>query len=243
MKILITGANGFIARNLTLKLHSLGVECIKFTRKDSVYSLKNIVRDVDFIFHLAGVNRPDSDSDFYHGNVALTKGLCDACLESASTAPIVYASSTQVKLNNPYGISKLQAENILVEFQNKNQSSVFIYRLPGVFGRLARANYNSVVATFCHNAANNIPLKINDPSTIIKLVYIDRVVESFVKHIGTSVPGIEFPSVDNVFELSVGRLAKLIDSLKNENSEEIQGQLEKQFLEDLRVTYSSFLDK
>lgn len=241
MRVLVTGSNGFIGRNLIFKLESLGFECIKFTRNDSLLSLESAVIDADFIFHLAGVNRPKKDLEFLDGNHILTEKLCNACLRNDKRVPIVYTSSTQAVLDNPYGISKSLAEKALVEFQKKNHSTVIIYRLTNVFGKWSLPYSNSVVATFCHNVAYNIPLTIHDPSSKIKLIYIDRVIESFIERIGTTRDCIEFPEVDDVFEISVGRLAELIKSINNGNWQQVQSPSEEAFMKDLQTTYFSFL--
>ena len=182
MRVLITGANGFVGRNLQLRLrerHDVQIVC--YTRDQHVNQLAKILEGVDFVFHLAGVNRPLDPKEFTTGNTDLTRDLCLAVAGSAMATgkpiPILYTSSTQAGYENDYGRSKREAERILTETGRNPQVPVHIFRLPNVFGKWCRPNYNSVVATFCHNVARDLPIQVNDPHASLTLVYIDDVIE------------------------------------------------------------------
>jgi UDP-2-acetamido-2,6-beta-L-arabino-hexul-4-ose reductase len=182
MRVLITGADGFIGKNLLLHFREMiNVECVSFTRSNSVDELPDLLSEVDWIFHLAGINRPKSAEEFAAGNAVLTESLCSAIKAGERLIPVVFTSSIQAVLDNDYGKSKRAAEEALSALHKATGNPIFIYRLPNVFGKLARPNYNSAVATFCHNIACGLPTQINDPSATIPLVYIDDVVENFKK--------------------------------------------------------------
>lgn len=209
MRVLITGAEGFLGRNLVLLFSEInGSEILTFTRQNCISELPALVKDSDWIFHMAGVNRPKNNEEFIAGNVDLTQSICDAVKASCRLIPIVFASSIQAELDNVYGISKRKAENILLSFQSATNNPVYIYRLPNIFGKFARPNYNSVVATFCHNIIFDRPIKVNNPSALISLVYVDDVVESFR---GLLEKGIEkrgtFFKVLPEYSTTVGKLA------------------------------------
>ena len=181
MKVLITGANGFIGKNLILKLKDLKqYEILTFVKGDSLKTLSDYLLIADVVFHLAGENRPHDERDFEHINFGLTQDICKILKKNGRKVPLIFSSSQQALDNNPYGRSKLKAEGVVRDLALINKNKVLIYRLPGVFGKLCKPNYNSVVATFCNNIAKGLPIKINAPHAILKLVYIDDVVESFL---------------------------------------------------------------
>jgi len=182
MNVLITGSNGFIAKNLIERLSSLDdIEIMKFDRNHSQTDLGEMVLRADFIYHLAGVNRPKDSQEFYDGNSALTKQIVDILISNDKNTPIVMTSSIQATRDNDYGKSKLQAENELKRYSDAMGATVYIYRLPNVFGKWCRPNYNSVVATWCYNIVRDLPIIINDESVVLSLVYVEDVVEEFVK--------------------------------------------------------------
>ena len=181
MRVLITGANGFIGKNLLLHFQEQGgIEVVPFTREHSIDDLPALLHGVDWVFHLAGINRPQNREEFVIGNSGLTEQLCSAIKASGRQVSVVYSSSIQAEHDNDYGSSKRAAEDALLALQQDTGNPVFIYRLPNVFGKWARPNYNSAVATFCHNVARDLPIQINDPSSVIRLVYVDDVVDSFM---------------------------------------------------------------
>ena len=216
MKILVTGADGFIGRNLCVHLEERNFEVLRFIRGSNLAFLEDCVAQADAIFHLAGENRPEDPTAFETTNVGLTKVLCDLASKYTKNIPIVFASSIQAELDNPYGLSKLEAEKKLINLDKKLDISLAIYRLSGVFGKWCKPNYNSVVATFCHNIANGLPIKINDATTKLKLVYVDDVVDSFVNFLSnpSSSTG-PYCYIDNEYEISLGDLADQIRSFKN----------------------------
>jgi len=184
MKVLITGANGFVGKNLQLHLaERKDVKVVCFTRGDDMAQLPILLQQVDFVFHLAGVNRPQDPTEFVTGNVDLTQALCQAvgaiAVATGKKVPVVYTSSTQADRDNPYGLSKRGAEGALFELRSEHGVPVHVFRLPNVFGKWCKPNYNSAVATFCHNIARGLPIQVNDPAAPVTLVYVDDVVERF----------------------------------------------------------------
>ena len=182
MKVLVTGANGFIGKNLQLHLAEKGgFEVVPFTREHTEQDLAGLLGGVDWIVHLAGINRPQDPVEFTTGNAGLTQALCNAVKATGQNIPIIYTSSIQAERDNDYGSSKREAEDSLLALHKANGNPVNIYRLPNVFGKWARPNYNSAVATFCHNIARDLPVQINDPDAVINLVYVDDVIASFLR--------------------------------------------------------------
>lgn len=215
MKVLVTGANGFVAKNLLVHLSERDdLEVVTFTRENQVTELANLVEEVDFVFHLAGVNRPQTESEFSEGNADLTRELCNACIKAGRKVPILYSSSIQVALDNPYGKSKLEAEKEVTNYSEQTNSPVYIFRLPNVFGKWSKPNYNSVVATFCHNIANDLPIQINDPSHEVRLVYVDDVVKQFISIMDGTEEREMFCDITPVYEITVGELADKIQAFK-----------------------------
>lgn len=183
-KILITGANGFIGKNLQENLRRLeNIKIYTFDIENSLNELETMIKEVDFIYHLAGINRPKNPKDFYKGNSDLV-GILTSLLEKYNkNTPILITSSIQAIKDNDYGKSKLSGENLLKEYAKRNQANIYIYRLANVFGKWCKPNYNSVIATWCHNIANNIDIMINDRNTIVEFVYIDDVIETITQHL------------------------------------------------------------
>lgn len=240
MRVIITGADGFIAKNLLVHLYERKIEVIRFTRDQKISELSSDILDVDFIFHLAGVNRPEHEDEFNVGNSELTEKICCIVKASGKRIPILFTSSVQAELDNPYGRSKRNAERILEEYSVSTNSPVYIYRLPNVFGKWSRPNYNSVVATFCNNIANDLPIKVNDENAIINLVYIDDVVNCFLDKLQNKLDSdtVHWPEIQPVYSLSIGKLAEQITafkvSRKNLLSEAVGGGL-------VRALYSTYL--
>lgn len=187
MNVLVTGAKGFIGRNLTARLRALsGMTVSEIENGNSSDDLRTCLESADLIFHLAGVNRAATVQMYEKGNAGFTRAIC-ATLRSLRRAPkVVFSSSIQATLDNPYGVSKRRAEDILRAYAAQTGALVTIYRLKNVFGKWARPGYNSVVATFCHNIANNLPIHISDPHCQVELMYIDDVVSAFVKELTSS---------------------------------------------------------
>ena len=242
MRVLITGADGFVGRNLVAHLNEMpDIEIVKFCRGDDPSSLNAQVSDLDFIFHLAGVNRPQCQSEFTVGNVDLTTSLCQAVSSAGRDIPIVYTSSTQASLANAYGVSKNKAEEALTAYSHEHQSTVYIYRLPNVFGKWSRPNYNSAVATFCHNIARDLPITVNDPSAALDLVYIDDVIEGFVEVMRSSLKGFHRLNIDPQYHTTVGELAEHIQAFKESRDTLITEPVGMGLCRALYSTYLSFI--
>ena len=252
MKVLITGANGFVGKNLQLHLSERSdVEVSCFTRDHNESDLQGLVADADIVFHLAGINRPKDPAEFKQGNTDLTQSLCKALQAANKNIPVVYSSSIQAAAENPYGDSKRAAEDELLAHSEKTGSPVFIYRLPNVFGKWARPNYNSAVATFCHNISQGLPIQINDPSAQINLVYIDDVIASFLQIIDnktdgqlvSSVPVKDgFVEIEQQYHISVGDLADQIQAFKDSRDTLITENVGSGLVRALYSTYVSYLE-
>lgn len=246
-QILVTGANGFIGRNLIVRLSELqDLTVIPFVRGDDVSSLQGLVSQVDAVIHLAGENRPKDDEAFKRVNTDLTVSVCDAIrheLNSTSRKiPLILASSTQAELKNPYGRSKLAAEGAAKELAKVSDNPCTVFRLPGVFGKWSKPNYNSVVATFCHNIARNLPIHISDPSASIRLVYVDDVVSAMLEALEFSQSGYRAVTVQPEYAITLGELAKNIKAFDLcRNSPLKIERVGKGFLRALYATYVSYL--
>lgn len=249
MKVLITGANGFVGKNLQLHLaERQDVQVVYFTRSDSVAQLPSLLQGVDFVFHLAGVNRPQHPQEFITGNVDLTQALCQAvCAVTEATGkrvPIVYTSSTQVGRDNPYGQSKLGAEEALLAVARSHQVPVHILRLPNVFGKWCKPNYNSAVATFCHNIARDLPIQIHDAASPVTLVYVDDVVERFVQLMEDADAVAEpnhFATVTPQYTTTVGELARQIQTFRSSRVTLMTEPVGTGLVRALYATYVSYL--
>ena len=213
--VLVTGSQGFIGRNLIASLANLpGVTTLTFDVEDAPESLPERLAQADFVFHLAGVNRPQDPREFIDGNVELTQRIVALLSAQGRSVPLLMSSSTQAALANAYGASKKQAEDLVHAYGRETGAPVFIFRLPNVFGKWSRPNYNSVVATFCHNTAMGLPLEVHEPARELRLVHVDDVIAEFLAALrGTVRRGIDgAPAVQRVFHLSLGALADLIGS-------------------------------
>ncbi|OGB20904.1 MAG: capsular biosynthesis protein [Burkholderiales bacterium RIFCSPLOWO2_02_FULL_57_36] len=242
MKVLITGANGFVGKNLSVRLSErLDIEVLPFTRDSSIDELRQHVGNADFIFHLAGVNRPTDPADFAAGNAELTQTLCELIAQSGRKIPIVYTSSIQAERDNPYGISKRRAETMLVDLANRSGSSVYIFRLPNVFGKWCRPNYNSVVATFCHNICRDLPIQVNDLNAEITLVYVDDVIHQFVQLMDGQINEGVFAKVEPEYVTTIGKLADQILAFKQSRQTLVTERVGTGFVRALYATYVSYL--
>jgi UDP-2-acetamido-2,6-beta-L-arabino-hexul-4-ose reductase len=241
MNVLVTGARGFIGRNLTAHLRPReGCAVTPFDVDNSPDDLRAGLEKADIVYHLAGVNRPPITGEFEIGNAGLTRDICQILCELGRTPVIVMSSSVQATLENPYGISKRHAEDALREFAAQSGARVRIYRLKNVFGKWCRPNYNSVVATFCHNIANDLPIRISDPSRELELVYVDDVVNAFLAelpiHPGTSTHR-DIPS----FHLALGDLAGRIQSFHDMRTNLLTPDFAVRFNQQLYATYLSYV--
>jgi UDP-2-acetamido-2,6-beta-L-arabino-hexul-4-ose reductase len=243
VKILVTGADGFIGKNLCVKLSEIkDIELVEITRYSTRPQLAVAVNSVDFIFHLAGVNRPKKVSEFVEGNADFTQYLCELVKNSGKKIPIVFTSSAQATLDNPYGASKHQAEEHLIKLYKEEQNSTYIFRLPGVFGKWCRPNYNSVVATFCYNVAHDLPITINDPNSPLKLVYVDDVVKGFLNILNTQPNCSElYFNITPEYLTTVGEVADLLYKFKESRNTLVTEKVGAGFVRALYSTYITYL--
>jgi UDP-2-acetamido-2,6-beta-L-arabino-hexul-4-ose reductase len=245
MKILITGSEGFIGRNLRLHLSERkDVQTVLFDVEQNMSELDALLDGVDFIFHLAGINRPQDPNEFITGNAGLTSDLVAAVERTSRKITIAFTSSIQAALDNPYGASKRLGEQVLFDFAARNESKVIVFRLPNVFGKWCRPNYNSAVAMFCHNTARGVPIKINDPSSQLSLVYVDDVVAQFIRLMdgeGCEFDGDGFAVIQPVYSTTVGEVADLIESFKNSRDSLTTERVGAGLVRALYSTYVSYL--
>jgi UDP-2-acetamido-2,6-beta-L-arabino-hexul-4-ose reductase len=243
MKILITGAKGFIGKNLIAELHNRAYHDIyQFDIDTDLTLLEKYTADCEFVFHLAGVNRPQNDKEFMEGNYDFTALLLEKLKEHSNNSPILITSSIQADLHNPYGKSKKAGEDILLQYQHDTGCDVFIYRLPNVFGKWCKANYNSVVATFCYNIANKLDIKVNDPSVIMNLVYIDDVVKEFINAMNGHENRLDKHCVVPVsYTVLLGKIAELIISFRDSRQDLSVPNMCDEFEKKLYSTYLSYL--
>jgi UDP-2-acetamido-2,6-beta-L-arabino-hexul-4-ose reductase len=241
--VLITGAAGFIGKNLVAAL---------MRRDDVRLSLFDVntgpavfdagLAEADLIYHLAGVNRPKEESEFVTGNIGQTEQMLARLAELGRTPTIVLSSSAQAELGNPYGKSKKAAEDAVLGFSIKTGAPVCVYRLPGVFGKWSRPNYNTVVATFCHNIARGMEITVNDPHREMELVYIDDVVAAFLQHLdGAPDPARKRYAVTRTFRVALGELAERIRRLHAIRETLTVPDLSDDLMKCLHATYLSFL--
>lgn len=243
MKILVTGSKGFVGKNLMATLNYLDYEVVTFNRDNSLQDLKDMVLDVDFVVHLAGSNRPINTVDFYSVNADLTKELVNAIENTGRTIPILLSSSIQALNDSDYGKSKLSGENIVIDYAKRSGAQAYIYRYPNLFGKWSQPNYNTVIATWCHNISRDLPIQINDSNVEIELAYIDDVVEEIINAIegkGNHVDNYFF-EVSNTSKVSLGRIIKLLKFFKASRQSLFLPNMSKGFETQLYSTYLSFL--
>lgn len=228
MKILVTGAKGFVGKNLCAQLNNIREgKCRVYNLPfniDAVYEydldngttdLEQWCADCDFVFNLAGVNRPQNPEEFMLGNFGFASQLLEFLKKSGNTCPVMISSSIQAELDNPYGESKRAGEQLMFEYAKDTGAKVLVYRFPNLFGKWCRPNYNSAVATFCNNIANGLPIQVNDPNVTLRLCYIDDVVDEMISALtGTEHRAGNFCFVPVVHEVKLGEIAELLYKFK-----------------------------
>ena len=243
MKILVTGSKGFVGKNLTSELRNRGYSQLYLYDIDTQPDLLDTyTRDCEFVFHLAGVNRPEKTDDFLAGNFGFTSTLLEKLKQNGNKAPVLITSSIQALLDNPYGRSKKAGEDLIRQYGTENGVKTNIYRLPNVFGKWCRPNYNSAVATFCHNIANDLPIRVNDPSVQMTLVYIDDVVAEFCNAM-EDMPYMQdgFCLVREQYKVLLGDIVRLIESFRDSRGNLSVPDMGDLFTKKLYATYLSYL--
>lgn len=258
MKILVTGSKGFIGKHLVTtlynikkqldKIHQIQIDDIyEFDIDTDISLLDEYAKNCDFVFHLAGINRPKNESEFVKGNFDFTNYLLEKLEKHHNKAPIMLSSSIQASLDNPYGKSKKMGEEVLQKYGRQMNVQTFIYRFPNVFGMWCKPNYNSVIATFCHNIANDLPITINNEETILKLVYVGDIIEELLAClIGKENRVGDFCYVQPTYEITLGTLAKLLYSFKTSRMIEGENRIHLPDFQDdlvkkLYATYTSYI--
>lgn len=245
--LLITGAGGFVGKNLVAQLRNEGYDnLLLFDMDTPPEALAEYARQATFVFHFAGVNRPQNPDEFYTGNSGLTQRLLQLLADAGNKAPVLLTSSVQAALDNDYGKSKREAEDLVFAHERATGAPALVYRLPGVFGKWCRPSYNSVVATFCHNIAHGLPIEVRDPAYAFPLVYIDDLVQSFIAAMqgrgmrDCAIPGFCHLGCD-VYDTTLGRLAELVQSFRDSRETLNVPDMADSFTAKLYATYLSYL--
>ena len=243
MKILVTGANGFVGKNLIVELKNRGyTDILKCTRETTREQLDEYTKKCEFVFHLAGVNRPKEEKEFMEGNFGFTSELLGLLKKNNNKSPILLASSIQAEKDNPYGRSKKAGEDLFFKYSKETGVKVYVYRLTNLFGKWSRPNYNSVVATFCYNIARGLDIQINDPEIELNLCYIDDVVEEFIRVLeGNPTKEGDFYIVPVTHRIKLGKLAELIYSFKESRKDLSIPDMNDPLIKKLYSTYLSYL--
>jgi Nucleoside-diphosphate-sugar epimerases len=245
VKILVTGAKGFIGKNLISELRNQNyTDIYEYDIDTKPELLDSYLKDCAFVYHLAGVNRPKEQSEFMEGNFGFTSLLIQLLKKHGNKCPLMISSSIQAELDNPYGKSKKAGEELMFRYGEETGAKVLVYRFPNVFGKWCRPNYNSAVATFCYNRANDLPISINDRTVVMNLVYIDDVVEELIGALEQhpTIDG-DFCKVPVVHTISLGEIADLIESFKESRNERSIPDMLNPFTKKLYSTYLSYLPK
>lgn len=242
MKVLVTGANGFIGKNLVLWLRERkDIQVLSYVRGQDQDTLNDLLSQADTVVHLAGENRPTDVQAFSEVNYGLTERICQGLRFIGKTAPLILASSVQAELDNPYGRSKLAAERAVQALALEHGNPIAIYRLPGVFGKWCKPNYNSVVATFCYNKAHDLPVPINDAFRNVRLVYVDDVINAVLEQLISGWTGLQRLAVTPEYNVTLGDLSEQIDAFKNCRTTLVSERVGIGFVRALYATYVSYL--
>ena len=257
MNILVTGAKGFVGRNLVSQLHNIqfgkarnyplpgeNIKVFEYDVDSDPDELEIYCKNADFVFNLAGVNRPKDPAEFVKGNFGFTSTLLDTLRKYNNTCPVMISSSIQAELDNPYGESKRAGEDLLFAYSQETGAKVLVYRFPNLFGKWCRPNYNSAVATFCNNIANDLPIQVNDPSVVMHLAYIDDVVDELIAALsGREHREGNFSVVPTVHAITLGGIVDLLYAFKQMPQTLEVPDLGDAFTKKLYSTYLSYLPK
>lgn len=243
MKVLVTGSQGFIGKNLIAELkYRNDTELFEYDKETDPSLLDSYCQQADFVFHLAGVNRPKDQTEFMEGNFGFTSILLESLKKHNNTCPVMLSSSIQAELDNPYGESKKAGEQLLFDYSRETGAKVLIYRFPNVFGKWCRPNYNSAIATFCHNVARDLPIQVNDPSVLMNLVYIDDVVTELIQALeGNEYKVKDYCEVPVVHTTTLGNIVDTIYSFKNSRDDRSVPNMSNLLTKKLYSTYLSYL--
>jgi len=243
MKILVTGSEGFVGKNLVSELKNRGYNDLYLYDKNTPFEkLEKWTKDSDFIFHLAGVNRPENEKEFMKGNADLTSRLTELLEKNKNNAPIMISSSIQAEKDNLYGKSKKTGEDYILKYGEKNNVPVYVYRFSNLYGKWSKPNYNTVIATFCYNIARELPIKVNNPNAMITFQYIDDVVNELINCMeGRPNKEGDFYDVVEKDTKSLGEVANLIKSFKESRKNLEIPDMDDLFTKKLYSTYLSFL--
>jgi len=239
--IVVTGGGGFIGRNLLVHLRERKLDVVALGSDSGEGTWREAVEQADFVFHLAGVNRPQDDAEFISGNTEVTRTLCRMLEDAGKRTPIIYASSIQAERDNAYGRSKRAAEDVLLEHANKTGAPLRIFRLANVFGKWARPNYNSAVATFCHNIAHGLEITVNDANAGVSLVHVDDVCAAFLDLLDSPVSGASFAEAKPVYSTTVGQVAESIRGYAKSRATLVTDRVGQGLQRALYSTYLSYL--
>lgn len=257
MKVLVTGAKGFVGKNLVAQLNNIKegkARCYGDLNIDAIYEydidstieeLDAFCKDCDFVFNLAGVNRPQNQEEFMQGNFGFASTLLDTLKKHGNKCPVMISSSTQAALDNPYGESKRAGEQLMFSYAEATGAKVLVYRFPNLFGKWCRPNYNSAVATFCNNIANDLPIQVNDPTVVLNLVYIDDLVDEMIAALkGEENRKEEFCEVPIVHSVALGEIVEMLYKFKEQSQSLIVPEIpNNSFIKKLYSTFLSYFSK
>lgn len=243
MKILITGAKGFIGKNLAIELKNRNyTDIFEYDKDTPCNMLDEYCKDCDFVFHLAGVNRPEEQSEYMEGNFGFTSILLDTLKKYKNNCTVMLSSSIQAELDNPYGKSKKAGEELLFDYSKETNAKVLIYRFPNVFGKWCRPNYNSAIATFCYNIIRDLPITVNDSSAVMNLVYIDDVVNELINALeGKESRNGYYCEVPAVYTITLGEIVDLLYSFRESREDRSIPDMSNEINKKLYSTYLSYL--
>lgn len=257
MKVLVTGAKGFVGKNLVAQLNNIKdgkARCYGDLKVDAVYEydidstieeIDAFCKDCDFVFNLAGVNRPQNQEEFMQGNFGFASTLLDTLKKHGNKCPVMISSSTQAALDNPYGESKRAGEQLMFSYAEETGAKVLVYRFPNLFGKWCRPNYNSAVATFCNNIANDLPIQVNDPKVVLNLVYIDDLVDEMIAALkGEEHRKEQFCDVPIVHSVALGEIVEMLYKFKEQPQSLIIPEIpNNSFIKKLYSTFLSYFPK